>query len=314
MKNKKNDGKYVIIDDGTAGGLFLSENEYYVDENKKVVLCNSEKKDNLFRKRYKLTHGDKCYSIIKYFCPEVEFISIKIMETGERGSIDSFKAALEWCLKEKIKLVHMSVGTTNYIDAKKIENIIKQMVSNKMILCAALSNTNFPTWPACFDGVFGVRNYIAKLQEKEISVSKSFPLVLQVTQKCNLRCSYCVYSGDYKNRNHSQKEMSWETAKEAVDYLYGHSMSSEDIYISFYGGEPLLMFRLIKEVVEYVKREYCQRTVHFNLTTNGTLFTPEIVQYLLKIIYKLCLVWMGLKKCTIKIEYLQEVIEDHLKN
>ena len=53
MKNKKNDGKYVIIDDGTAGGLFLSENEYYVDENKKVVLCNSEKKDNLFRKRYK---------------------------------------------------------------------------------------------------------------------------------------------------------------------------------------------------------------------------------------------------------------------
>ena len=135
------DGKYVIIDDGTAGGLFLSENEYYVDENKKVVLCNSEKKDNLFRKRYKLTHGDKCYSIIKYFCPEVEFISIKIMETGERGSIDSFKAALEWCLKEKIKLVHMSVGTTNYIDAKKIENIIKQMVSNKMILCAALIRT-----------------------------------------------------------------------------------------------------------------------------------------------------------------------------
>ena len=104
MKNKKNDGKYVIIDDGTAGGLFLSENEYYVDENKKVVLCNSEKKDNLFRKRYKLTHGDKCYSIIKYFCPEVEFISIKIMETGERGSIDSFKAALEWCLKEKIRM------------------------------------------------------------------------------------------------------------------------------------------------------------------------------------------------------------------
>ena len=41
------------------------------------------------------------------------------------------------------------------------------MVSNKMILCAALSNTNFPTWPACFDGVFGVRNYIAKLQERD---------------------------------------------------------------------------------------------------------------------------------------------------
>ena len=92
---------------------------------KKLFCAILKKNDNLFRKRYKLTHGDKCYSIIKYFCPEVEFISIKIMETGERGSIDSFKAALEWCLKEKIKLVHMSVGTTNYIDAKKIENINK---------------------------------------------------------------------------------------------------------------------------------------------------------------------------------------------
>ena len=110
-------------------------------------MCNSEKKDNLFRKRYKLTHGDKCYSIIKYFCPEVEFISIKIMETGERGSIDSFKAALEWCLKEKIKLVHMSVGTTNYIDAKKIENIIKQMVS------IALKKNTAHSWQQVYDRV-----------------------------------------------------------------------------------------------------------------------------------------------------------------
>ena len=74
---------------GQQGGLFLSENEYYVDENKKVVLCNSEKKDNLFRKRYKLTHGDKCYSIIKYCCPEVKFISIKINKLENNKSSGS---------------------------------------------------------------------------------------------------------------------------------------------------------------------------------------------------------------------------------
>lgn len=44
MKNKKNDGKYVIIDDGTAGGLFLSENEYYVDENKMLFCAILKKK------------------------------------------------------------------------------------------------------------------------------------------------------------------------------------------------------------------------------------------------------------------------------
>ena len=95
------------------------------------------------------------------------------METGERGSIDSFKAALEWCLKEKIKLVHMSVEQRNYIDAKKIENIIKQMVSNKMIfMCSAIKYKRFLHGRHALSGVFGVRNYIAKLQEKEISVSK----------------------------------------------------------------------------------------------------------------------------------------------
>ena len=46
---------------------------------------------------------------------------------------------------------------------------------------------------------------------------------MQVTQNCNLRCKYCVYSGSYSNRVHSNKRMSFETAKSAIDFLYAHS-------------------------------------------------------------------------------------------
>ncbi len=43
-------------------------------------------------------------------------------------------------------------------------------------------------------------------------------IILQITQKCNLNCSYCIYSGNYHNRQHANKWMSVETAKKAIDY------------------------------------------------------------------------------------------------
>lgn len=67
-------------------------------------------------------------------------------------------------------------------------------------------------------------------------------LTLQVTQNCNLRCSYCVYSGNYKNRTHSNLRMSFDVAKKAIDYLFEHSINLEKVSIGFYGGEPLLEF------------------------------------------------------------------------
>lgn len=56
-------------------------------------------------------------------------------------------------------------------------------------------------------------------------------MTLQVTQNCNLRCKYCVYSGSYSNRVHSNKRMSFETAKSAIDFLYAHSSMTTSIGI-----------------------------------------------------------------------------------
>lgn len=107
-------------------------------------------------------------------------------------------------------------------------------------------------------------------------------VILQVTQNCNLRCEYCVYSGSYYNRVHNNKRMSLETAMAAIDYLAEHSSDTDVLHIGFYGGEPLLEFDLIKECVSYAKRRCNGKQLYYNLTTNGTLVTKEIVEFFLE--------------------------------
>ncbi|URZ07467.1 Cys-rich peptide radical SAM maturase CcpM [Clostridium felsineum] len=106
-------------------------------------------------------------------------------------------------------------------------------------------------------------------------------LILQVTQKCNLRCSYCAYSkfDNLDQRSHSNKEMSMETAKRAVDFFLQHSSDTEKVVISFYGGEPLLRFYFIKEIVSYAQESFIGKDLRFSLTTNTTLLTEEVMEY-----------------------------------
>ena len=104
-------------------------------------------------------------------------------------------------------------------------------------------------------------------------------MALQVTQNCNLRCKYCVYSGNYENREHSSLRMSRETAYKAIDYLVEHSTNSENLHLGFYGGEPLLEFELIKDCVEYI-RKATNKEIIFNITTNCVLLDEEKIDFL----------------------------------
>lgn len=104
-------------------------------------------------------------------------------------------------------------------------------------------------------------------------------ICLQVTQNCNLRCEYCVYSDKYVNRSHSNAQMSFEVAKRAIDFLIERSIDVETVNISFYGGEPILEFELIKKCIDYAISEAEGKLVTFSLTTNGTLFTKEIIEF-----------------------------------
>ena len=107
-------------------------------------------------------------------------------------------------------------------------------------------------------------------------------MTLQVTQNCNLRCKYCVYSGSYVNRKHTMKRMSWETAKAAVDFYYNHTKYSNEVTIGFYGGEPLLELPLIRKVVSYAENIFAGKKLNFNMTTNATLLTEQTITFLLE--------------------------------
>ncbi|WP_066501254.1 Cys-rich peptide radical SAM maturase CcpM [Abyssisolibacter fermentans] len=112
-------------------------------------------------------------------------------------------------------------------------------------------------------------------------------VTLQVTQRCNLRCSYCAYSGKYEERVHSDLDMSFETAKKSLDFVIDNSSEAQVISIGFYGGEPLLMFDLIKKCVEYAKENADGREIYYHMTTNGTLLRGEILEYLVENDFKL---------------------------
>ncbi len=122
-------------------------------------------------------------------------------------------------------------------------------------------------------------------------------LILEVTQRCNMNCLYCSFSGIYEcERTHTNIDMSWETAQKSIDYLftkegrepsyfqyYKTKEEGTDYSIGFYGGEPLLNLSLIRKCVQYAL-EKCpsDKTVGFTMTTNGTLLNEDIIDFILK--------------------------------
>ncbi len=111
-------------------------------------------------------------------------------------------------------------------------------------------------------------------------------LILETTERCNLRCKYCVFSGRYEHaRAHGKCDMTMDTAKKAVDFFSARSKDSADDMpaITFYGGEPLLRFDFIKQVIEYARARMKSRDVLFSFTTNGTLLgTQEVREFLVR--------------------------------
>lgn len=107
-------------------------------------------------------------------------------------------------------------------------------------------------------------------------------ITLQLTQDCNFRCKYCIYSDEInqKQRSHAPKVMSLETAKKAILYYRDHAIDSNMYSVGFYGGEPLMQWDLLKEVVLYAERELDGKMLTFSLTTNASLITEYMAAFL----------------------------------
>lgn len=105
-------------------------------------------------------------------------------------------------------------------------------------------------------------------------------IVLFMIQECNLRCTYCYgEGGEYSHKG----IINLDTAKKSVDFLFDNSKDKK-IAMAFFGGEPLLNFGLIKDIVSYAKKkeEETGKSINFAITTNGTLLTDEITDFLIE--------------------------------
>jgi uncharacterized protein len=109
-------------------------------------------------------------------------------------------------------------------------------------------------------------------------------LVMNLTNQCNLSCTYCYEFGEDKvaTPEGKPKFMDIETAKASVDFLLSQSANRKSVHITFFGGETLMNFPLLKSVVTYATEKATEqgRSIDFSLTTNATLLTPAIVEFL----------------------------------
>ena len=105
-------------------------------------------------------------------------------------------------------------------------------------------------------------------------------LCLNVIHDCNLRCKYCFADeGEYKG---CRKPMSAEVGKRAIDYVLENSGNIKNIEVDLFGGEPLMVFDTIKEIVDYAKEKdkLYNKNIRFTMTTNSTLLNDEIIDYI----------------------------------
>ena len=104
-------------------------------------------------------------------------------------------------------------------------------------------------------------------------------LCLHIAHDCNLACKYCfAEEGEYHGR---RALMSFETGKQALDFLIANSGSRRNLEVDFFGGEPLMNFDVVKQLVAYGREQEKLHDKHFRftLTTNGVLLDDDIIEF-----------------------------------
>ena len=116
-----------------------------------------------------------------------------------------------------------------------------------------------------------------KLKEKTSGVIKA--LCLHIAHTCNLNCSYCFAS---QGKYHGERAvMSLEVGKRALDFLIENSGTRHNLEVDFFGGEPLMNFEVVKELVAYARsiEKEKGKNFRFTLTTNGILIDDDVIEF-----------------------------------
>ena len=115
------------------------------------------------------------------------------------------------------------------------------------------------------------------LKEKTAGVVKA--LCLHIAHTCNLNCSYCFAS---QGKYHGDRAvMSFEVGKQALDFLISNSGTRRNLEVDFFGGEPLMNFDVVKQLVAYARsiEKKHNKNFRFTLTTNGVLIDDDVIDF-----------------------------------
>ena len=118
--------------------------------------------------------------------------------------------------------------------------------------------------------------YITDFKKRKTVVKA---MCFHIAHDCNLACKYCfAEEGEYHGR---RALMSLEVGKKALDFLIENSGSRVNLEVDFFGGEPLMNWDVVKELVKYgrSREKECNKNFRFTLTTNGVLLNDEIMEF-----------------------------------
>ena len=122
-------------------------------------------------------------------------------------------------------------------------------------------------------------NYIDSFKNRETVVKA---LCLHIAHDCNLACRYCfAEEGEYHGR---RAIMSYDVGKKALDFLVANSGNRTNLEVDFFGGEPLMNWEVVKQLVAYGRslEEEHHKKFRFTITTNGVLLNDEILEFVNK--------------------------------
>ena len=120
------------------------------------------------------------------------------------------------------------------------------------------------------------KDYVLDFKKRKTVVKA---LCLHIAHDCNLACRYCfAEEGEYHGR---RALMSFEVGKKALDFLIANSGNRRNLEVDFFGGEPLMNWDVVKQLVEYgrSKEEEYNKKFRFTLTTNGVLLNDEVMEF-----------------------------------
>ncbi|PYG84361.1 subtilase family protein [Ruminiclostridium sufflavum DSM 19573] len=144
----------AVIDDGISEGLYgIGKLEQNIQITPELRICQ--------RTGYDLTassHGTTCAAIIRKYAPEAVLSSVKILgENTMRGMKEQLVEALDWCVKNNIKLINLSLGTIDFKDFNLIKPAVDLACESGIVIVAACNNRDIYTCPASLPNVIGVK-------------------------------------------------------------------------------------------------------------------------------------------------------------